>query len=173
MCLSFSPNIFRKAPSNRHTKKNKRSASRYSKHAQTGYPHASLQLFHQAVTLDVNPGGERQKKGRRQRGVKGATELSGKPEGFWIEPGQGTKNAQSKNPPWQWPPPSTSPLPNGHSSGHTRGALEQLSALSKFTQRTRLPTQRPFSGRGRQAHHQNPKQTYTLNLLIFSVSPTI
>lgn len=89
MRLSFPPNIFCKALSNRHThKKNKRSASHYSKHAQTGYPHASLQLFHQAVTLDVNPGGERQKK-KGGRGLKWCNRAQRKTGGVldWTGPG--------------------------------------------------------------------------------------
>lgn len=122
-CLSFSPNIFRKAPSNRQTKKNKSSASRYSKHAQTGYPHASLQLFHQAVTLDVNPGGERQKKGRRQGGEMVQRSSSENRRGSGLNRAWAQRMPQSKNPPCQWSPALPQPTSQwAFIWAHTRGA---------------------------------------------------
>lgn len=82
---------------------------RYCKHAQTGYPHASLQLFHQAVTLDVNPGGERQKK-EGGRGVNWCNRAQRKTGGVldWTE----QRMPQTKNPPWQRPhhPPAYFPV---------------------------------------------------------------
>lgn len=160
--------------------KDKRSPQNSDMSQHDAYLHALLQLFHQAVKLDMqnmNPGGEKwwfKEKGKRIAPLvlsdnditahRSTTAESVRSQGP-------VSNAACQLAQWMPQPPLLAPslLPSGHSSGHAHGCYSPAWLNSSVPQNKgaecplkihsghSLPTRRPFSG-------SNPPQSKTNTL---------